>query len=67
MNEDAAQKLLAIEEAREARRRRRNKVLGVLLIVAVLFGAFAIWGVSSQRAANERHEGVVEMTRILGG
>ena len=45
---DATKELLEIERAREARRRTRNKWLIALLVVAVLFGAFAIWGVTSK-------------------
>ena len=46
---DATQELLEIEHAREARRRTRNKWLIALLVVAVLFGAFTIWGVTSMK------------------
>ncbi|WP_448072325.1 hypothetical protein [Georgenia yuyongxinii] len=54
--DDVARQLLELERAREARRKRRNRWLTALVVVAVLFGAFALWGITSQRAANDRME-----------
>ena len=51
---DATKELLEIERARAARRRTRNKWLIALLEVAVLFGAFTIWGVTSMNADRAR-------------
>lgn len=64
---DATDKLLELELAREARRKSRNRWLLILLVIAILFAAFAAWGVSSQRASQERSERIGEISRIYGG
>ena len=61
---DAAQELLDIERAREARRRTRNKWLVALLVVAVMFGAFTIWGVTSMNADRARMDRVGTISDI---
>ena len=61
---DATKELLEIERAREARRRTRNKWLIALLVVAVLFGAFAIWGVTSMNADRARMDRIGTISDI---
>ena len=61
---DATQELLEIERAREARRRTRNKWLIALLVAAVLFGAFTIWGVTSMNADRARMDRMDRMGTI---
>ena len=61
---DATEKLLELELAREARRKSRNKMLVALLVIALLFAAFAVWGVTSQRAADERFDRIQRISQI---
>ena len=61
---DATEKLLELELTREARRKSRNKMLVVLLVIALLFAAFAVWGVTSQRAADERFDRIQRISQI---
>lgn len=61
---DATKELLEIERAREARRRTRNKWLIALLAVAVLFGAFTIWGVTSMNADRARMDRIGTISDI---
>ena len=61
---DATEKLLELELAREARRRTRNKWLIALLVVAVLFGAFTIWGVTSMNADRARMDRIGTISDI---
>ena len=55
---------MEIERAREARRRSRNKWLVALLVVAVLFAAFAIWGVTSMNADRARMDRIGTISDI---
>ena len=61
---DATEKLLELELAREARRKSRNKMLVALLVIALLFAAFAVWGITSQRAADERFDRIQRISQI---
>lgn len=61
---DATEQLLQIELEREARRKVRNRWLAALLVVALLFVAFVVWGVSSKNAADERSKTVQDIGRI---
>lgn len=61
---DAVAELLEIERSREARRTRRNRWLVALLVVVVLVGAFAAWGITSQRAADERFDRIQRISQI---
>ena len=61
---DATQEMLEIERTREARRKVRNKWLIALLAVAVLFGAFTIWGVTSMNADRARMDRVGTISDI---
>lgn len=61
---DATQELLEIERARESRRVKRNRWLVILLVIALLFAAFAAWGIASQRAADERFDRIQRISQI---
>lgn len=63
----AVDELLELERARESRRAKRNRWLVVLLVVVVLFAAFATWGVMSQRAAQDRFDRVHGLTDVVDG
>lgn len=60
----AQERLLELELEREARRKRRNRWLVAMVVVLVLFGAFALWGVTSMNAANDRSEHVRDLQRL---
>lgn len=62
---DATQELLEIERAREARRRTRNHWLVGLLVVAVLFAAFAVWGVTSMNADRARLDRILGVSQVV--
>lgn len=55
----ATEQLLAIERAREERRKNRNIVLIVLAVVGVAFAIFAIIGIISANNAADSYNRIV--------